>query len=226
MCTFSQETAQRPSCFHEYTSMNSNDLRQSVLPLLRSLGGYLRAAGVRRGLAALSVGLVEARRRDPFAGLGPAKGERERRSRAQAAPAVTIYRALLRSAPRDVALTAMAHVIEAGALAFLAKTLPDVTASSLSEGAPAARGAHVAAWMGRFFTATSEVTEVSEQRVVFEVHACALVRLVSAAGHPELAPLFCKGDETFFRVRGIRLDRPTTLARGDTRCRFELTREA
>lgn len=206
--------------------MNSNDLRQSVLPPLRSLGGYLRAAGVRRGLAALSVGLVEARRRDPFAELGAPRGERERRSRAQAAPAVTIYRALLRSVPRDVALTAMAHVIEAGALAFLAKTLPDVTASSLERGSAETRRAHVTGWMSRFFTATSEVTEVTDERVVFEVHACALVRLVAAAGHPELAPLFCKGDETFFRVRGIRLDRPTTLARGDTRCRFELTREA
>jgi predicted thioesterase len=205
--------------------MNSNEIRQSVLPPLRSLGAYLKAAGVGRGLGALSRGLVEARRADPFAELGAPRDERERRSRAQAAPAVTIYRALLRTAPREVALSAMAHIIEAGALAFLAKTLPDVTASSLSEGAPAARRAHVGAWMGRFFTATSEVTEVSERRVVFEVHACALVRLVSAVGHPELAPLFCKGDETFFRVRGIRLDRPTTLARGDTRCRFELTRE-
>jgi hypothetical protein len=82
----------------------------------------------------------------------------------------------------------------------------------------------VAGWLERFFTASAEVRDVAEGRVVFEVHACALVRLVTVAGHPELAPLFCRGDETFFRLRGLGLTRPTRIAAGGASCRFVLTR--
>jgi hypothetical protein len=161
----------------------------------------------------------------PFRHLPPAADERERQSRAQAGIAINIHRALLQSLDPQRALAVSGRLIEAGALAFLAKTLPDVSAAALANGTQAERAARVRAWFGRFFTATGEVVETTDKRVVFHVHGCALVRLVAAAGHPELGPLFCKGDQAFFAHRQIRLTRPTRLAIGHDHCRFELTRD-
>ena len=194
----------------------------SIGRLLRDAAGD---AGMRPLLGAVVRGALLMRADAAFGHLPPATDERERKSRAQAGVAINIYRVLLQSLDNQRALAVTGRLIEAGALAFLAKTLPDVSAAALASGSQAERAARVKAWFGRFFTATGEVVETSEERVVFHVHGCALVRLAAAAGHPELGPLFCKGDLAFFANRQIRLTRPTRIATGQDHCRFELTRE-
>ncbi len=189
-----------------------------------TFGGYFAIAGVTTGTYALTGGLLLAVQRDLFESLGTPTDTRERLSRQQAGIAVGVYRVLLKRLPPAQALAAMAPLIEAGALAFLMKTLPEVSAETLSEGPAQTRGARVQAWMDRFFTAESHVTEVTADQVILHVTGCSLVRLVHAAGHPELGPLFCKGDLTFFQQRGIALTRPTRIAAGDAVCRFELKR--
>jgi hypothetical protein len=196
--------------------------------MLRAVGTSItsaaQAAGAGPLVFALLKGALLTRPDAAFSALPPAADVRERKSRAQAGVAINIYRVLLKRLPRAEALAAMAPLIEAGAVAFLARLLADMNADSLERGSTEARAMRVRDWLDRFFTATSEVVEVSEARVVFHVHACALVRLVTAAGHPELAPLFCRGDLTFFGLRDIKLERPVTIARGDAHCRFELSR--
>jgi len=188
-------------------------------------GRYFKVAGVKDGALALCAGVLAAKRADPFAFLGKAADLRERLSREQAGIAVCIYRMLLKRIPREKALAAMAPLIEAGAIGFLIKTLPEVRPATLTKGTADTRRTLVRGWIDRFYTATAEIAEVTESQVVFHVTGCALVRLVHAAGHPELAPLFCKGDLAFFQQRGIRLTRPTTIAKGDALCRFELQRD-
>jgi hypothetical protein len=190
--------------------------------VVRLLGAFLAAAGPGVGLAALASAVWN----DPaavFSDLGPAADAREREGRRQAGLAITIYRRLLRNLPPEVALAVMRPLLAAGGLAFLASALSDLSPEALARATTETLGPRVRGWLDRFATATAAVVEASPGRVVFDVHACALVRLCAAAGHPELAPLFCESDAAFFPHRGVRLDRPTTLATGGPRCRFILT---
>ena len=164
----------------------------------------------------------------PFAALEPAADERERASRAQVAPVVALFRALLRRVPPDTALRLTATVVDAGALGHLARTLPELTDARtrrvLHAGDPATIQADGRRMLARFFTATADVVSAGPDHFAFTVTACALHRLVTAVGHPELAPLFCNADARFFAEHGMTLERPTTLASGGTTCPFTIRR--
>ena len=162
----------------------------------------------------------------PFAALGPTSEPREAASRAQAAPIVSLYRALLAQLPAASALGVAGAFVDAGALTFLAKSLPEIAKShgNFASGNMAEMRQNAERMLSRFFTATAEVTDVGPDHVAFTVTACALHRLVIAVGHPELAQLFCRADGLFFAAHGYQLERPTTLAAGGTTCPFHIRR--
>lgn len=135
-----------------------------------------------------------------------------------------LYRELKARIDDAKALEITSGAIEAGAVAHLRKTLGNLKGDALARLEPKEREDRVRGWMDRFFTATTRLDEVSASKVSFTVTACALVRLSHAAGHPELATAFCRGDASYFSSLDppIHLDRPTTIASGGETCPFRL----
>jgi hypothetical protein len=164
-------------------------------------------------------------RERPFEGLPAATDTRERASRAQALPAILLYRELLTRVDPERALAVTTEVITRGAVQHLHKTLGDLDPEAFAALGDAERRARVEGWMDRFFTATAHVDRVDDEGVAFTVTACALARLSRAAGHPELAPAFCRGDAEFFRTRNppVALERSQSIAEGADSCPFRLT---
>ena len=177
-------------------------------------------------LGALRVGvLMVLRGGRPFAHLEPPADSRERLSRAQAAMAIRLYRALRSTVSDARALQIAGQVIEAGAVQFLGRTLGDLDGPAFAALPLEARKKQALGWIDRFFTATASLDHVTDDEVGFTVSACALVRLCREAGHPELAPAFCRGDALFFasQTPPIELERATTLADGGPGCPFRLS---
>lgn len=179
-------------------------------------------------LGALRVGIAveRARRRgEPFADLPAATDGKERGSRAQAGPAVLLYRALLERMSEAEALRVTGEAVVAGALVFLTRTLGPLRRSEVAALDEDGRRRFAEDRADRFPNATLTWDEISAERVRFTVHRCRLVELVAHAGHRELAPLFCLGDARWFGnvEPGVRLERPTTLADGAASCPFTLT---
>ncbi len=180
--------------------------------------GWIRALRV-----GLSVQLAAARG-EPFGDLPPATDTNERGSRAQAGPAVLLYRALKRHVDEPEALRITGRAVEEGALTFLARTIGRLDRDAIDAMSEAERDAWARAKADAFPNATVEWKEIGAQKVVFEVTACRLVQLLHHVGEEQLAPLFCKGDGRYFGEvePGTELIRPTTIAAGDDRCRFTI----
>lgn len=147
------------------------------------------------------------RRGEPFGALPPPANDREAKSRAQIGPAILLYRSL----PRD-ALRITEEIVVASARAFLRKTIGPI------EKVDARRAGEA------FFNATLRWIRVAPEEVRFDVVACHFPVLCRAAGVPELAPVFCRGDAGFFRDQGLRFERTTTIAEGAPLCDFRITK--
>lgn len=188
---------------------------------LRTLVGTLGATEALRVMTGVARRALTDR---PFSHLPKSVDRRERLSRAQARPAILLYRTLLDRLAPERALAVATDVIAAGAVDHLRRTLRGFDASTFATLDDGAQRAQVEAWVDAFFTAETEINAVSSQEVSFTVQRCALVRLSQAAGHPELAPSFCVGDAHFFAHQRppVRLDRPQTLAEGGSCCPFTL----
>ncbi len=190
---------------------------RAALILLRELG-LVRA---------LRVGLSLARRQragEPFAALPPPENDAERLSRAQIGPAILLYQELLRFLPRDEALRLTERVVVVGAVAFLRRSIGRLRRAELAALDEPGRQRFVEARGARFFNATTRWDEVSAASVRFTVTHCRFPPLCQALGVPELAPVFCKGDERFFGSvePDVVLERPHTLAEGAASCPFTL----
>jgi hypothetical protein len=163
------------------------------------------------------------RRGEPFGHLPPPADERERLSRQQASGAILLYRALVHQQLPEPLVTTRRVMAAAGA-SFLRSQLGPLTPRKL-----ATLTADGLRELGeRFFNATIRWDDVGEHHVKFTVTTCTFPALCVAAGHPELAPLFCAVDDAYFGTieKGVRLDRPHTIARGHTSCAFHLYRES
>ena len=193
-------------------------LSGAPLRVLTDSLGYFRTLRVVAGVAKRR--LTE----NPFLSLGPARDRRERESRLQAQTAIFLYRELKLLEPHR-ALELTFRVVEAGAVGHLRKTLGRVRGDVLAQLEPTRRRKRVQGWIDRFFTATAHIEDVTETQVAFTVTACALVRLSHAAGHPELAPAFCRGDASYFASLSppIKLERASTIAEGADQCPFILS---
>ncbi len=184
----------------------------------------VRELGLVRALRVGAAVRWRAWRGEPFADLPPALGFQEVGSRAQAGPAVVLYRVLARALGADEALRVTGVVVEESALVFLEASLGILDRADVSHFDDAGRERFARERAARFPNATLTFDEISSERVKFTVTACRLVELVHHAGHPELAPLFCRGDARYFgEVQpGVRLVRPGTIAGGGATCPFSL----
>ena len=189
--------------------------RTAVRVLVKNLG-WLGALRVGAGVE------WRTRRGEPFADLPPAVGFHEEGSRAQAGPAIVMYRILCDRVGRDEALRITGEVIDEAAQVFLAQSVGTLDRDEIDGLDEEGRDAFARDRAARFPNATLEWNEISSVRVAFTVTACRLHSLVVHAGHPELGPLFCKGDARFFAQKGVRLTRPGTLAQGHDGCPFSL----
>ena len=182
-----------------------------------ALGVLVRELGP---LRALAVGLEVGARMaagEPFSRLDPPATPKERVSRQQIAPAIVLYRVLLRVRGRD-ALRITREVVLAAGAAFMARTVgPLAKAASLDE-------VGLARTTSRFPNAKFSGFEVSADRVAFTAHECLFPALTREAGAPELARFFCEVDAKAFEDLNVRLDRPRTMAEGANDCHFQLIR--
>jgi hypothetical protein len=195
--------------------------RGPVRTLVKALG----TAGAIRVVGSLTRRALTDR---PFRHLPPPTDRRERLSRAQAEPAVLLYRTLLERLSRERALAITTEVIAAGAVDHLRRTLKGLDPTTFAALKPHEREAQVARWVDAFFTAEARIDGVTDREVRFTVERCALARLSHAAGHPELAPSFCVGDAHFFaqQTPPVMLERPETIAEGGSCCPFTLRMQA
>lgn len=182
----------------------------AVRTLIRELG-FLRA---------MRVALAVRRGPDPFGHLPPPEDDREKRSRAQIAPAILLYRELRKHTPE--ALRIAEEIIVAGARTFLRKQVGAVRPRRLERMSSEARRRWVEKTGEAFFNATIEWKRIDAREVRFDVTACRFPALCRAAGVPELAPAFCRGDALFFR-RGVAFERTRTIAEGAKLCDFRIT---
>lgn len=177
-----------------------------------------------RALTGVGLRLAMARLRgEPYRGLGPPAGEKERQSRIEIGEAVLLYRALCARMPREAALEVVRAVIREAAFISFDYLLSPMSPSDLANLDDAERHQLVAENIARFPNADAEIEEAAPERVAFTVTHCRFPALVAQLGHPELAPLFCSADEAYFEERlGVRFSRPQTIAEGAPTCPFRL----
>ena len=162
-------------------------------------------------------------RGEPFAHLPPAHDQRERDSRAQAAPVFVLYRVLEDLGVPD-ALGLVGEVVELGAIRFLARSIGPIRRDAIAAMTDAERQRWVDERARRFPNAVPTFEAVGPDEVRFRIHDCRFVSLAREAGQPALASVFCRGDARYFGSveRGVVLERPHTLASGGPDCPFTL----
>ncbi len=161
---------------------------------------------------------------EPFQDLPPAEGQKDIESREQIAPAVVLYRLLCEELERPEAMRLVGEVVEAGAHVFLRETIGSIS-RELFEGLDAdARRALLDERIGRFPNTIYQIQDAGSSSVRFTVSACRFVRLCSLVGVPELTPVFCAVDASYFSEvePSVELIRPSTIAGGDDCCDFTL----
>lgn len=174
--------------------------------------------------AAATIAAAE-RRGEPFAALGPPDNENARLSREQIGPAILLYRALLAlDYERKRALEVTERAVVAGAVTFLKQTIGRIDRDEIEAMNEAERDEFARSRGEKFFNATVEWNSIDEEAVDFTVTHCKFPPLCEAVGHPELAPLFCKGDAKFFGEveEGVELIRPHMIATGASTCPFRI----
>jgi len=163
-------------------------------------------------------------KREPFRSFPKATDWRERGSRDQAGPAIVLYRALSRRLGTKRALEVCGHVIELGAVLFLSHSVGRLQREQIAQMSNVQREAFAKEKSGKFPNATMTWDEISTRGVRFTISKCRLAELARQTGHPELAPLFCRGDAKFFGQveKDVTLTRPPTIADGASHCHFHI----
>lgn len=70
------------------------------------------------------------------------------------------------------------------------------------------------------------VLEAQENnKLSFQFNKCGLVNLCQNEGVPEVNPILCQTDFVTYGYAGVKLERDETLAQGDKRCLFVVTRK-
>jgi hypothetical protein len=159
----------------------------------------------------------------PFGHLPPPADAREREARRIAEVPVLLYRHLAHTMTQAEALDLTWLIIERGAWRSLAALLDGLDLEAYSRLDLRARIVFIQELLARFPNLTADIDFAEPDRVGFTVTACAFARLTREAGHPELAPLFCRIDALYFKSRGFAFERQTTLASGGPGCPFRLS---
>lgn len=160
----------------------------------------------------------------PFAELPAAESEQERLSREQIGPAILLYLVLRERFDQARALAITEEIVVEAACVFLRQSIGSLRRAELEALDEDGKQAFVKERGERFFNATVTWDEIGTERVRFTVTHCRFPPLCAAAGVPELAPVFCKGDARFFGTvePDVELIRPHTIAGGATTCPFTL----
>lgn len=165
------------------------------------------------------------RRGEPFGSLQAPDSDDERLSREQIGPAVLLYRALLDMGyPVGRALEVTEKAVIEGALVFLRQSIGRIDRASIEAMSHEEREEFARSRGEKFFNATVRWESIDERAVEFTVTHCRFPGLCEAVGHPELAPLFCKGDAKFFGTvePDVELIRPHMIATGGPDCPFRI----
>ena len=192
------------------------DLRMQ-LAALKALAGEL---GWSR---AVRLGIAGERAPDPFADLPEPETDKDGASREQIRPALRLYGVLRAEFGDDEALRLTEAAIVPATLTWLDVVLGPLDVSRYRGADEDARRRWADELMAPFPNADAETVEAADTRFVQHVTRCRFVELCSAAGVPELAPVFCAGDLVYFERGPIDLDRPSTLAGGAPHCEFRFT---
>ena len=160
----------------------------------------------------------------PFQQLGIAADEKESASRKQIQPAILLYQTLRELYDETRAISIASKVIEASAHEFLTGIIGRLDKHELVQLTEPARASYVMERLERIPNTEAKLDYARADGVQFTVSRCHFVELCHRLKLPELAPLFCAVDESYFGQvqKNVRLTRPTTLAKGGANCRFQL----
>lgn len=168
---------------------------------------------------------LEARhlRGEPFHDVGEPVDEKERLSRRQVGQVILLYQLLKEKVGEERAFEIARKLVKAVAIEFLAHALPTLRRAEYVHLDQAARDAKAAEIVRPIVNAESDIAVVGLERVDFTVTKCWFHELTVRAGVPELARMFCAGDEGYFETHQpeIRYTRTTTLAEGGPCCDFK-----
>ena len=158
----------------------------------------------------------------PWRGLPSPADEKEKLTREQAGPAILLYRVLCDRMPQQDALDLTADIATEGALIFLRQTIPTIRAAEMNALSDEQRLEFLQGIQGKFFNADAGDYTIGETDFSFLIQRCRFPELCKATGHPELAPVFCKGDGLFFERHQpeVLFSREHTLARDGQPCDF------
>jgi len=191
---------------------------------LEAVGVLRREIGLPRTLRTLMALEYRHLRGEPWAGLPEAGTEKERISRRQMGQVVILYRLLKEQIGPSRALEVARKVVKSSAIEFLSHVLPALHRKDYEGLSAEDRAAKAAELSQRIANAEADVEVVGLERVDFTVRKCWFVELSRQAEAPELAGLFCAGDEGFFETRQpeIRFTRTLTLAQNQGCCDMKL----
>jgi L-2-amino-thiazoline-4-carboxylic acid hydrolase len=193
---------------------------KNALPSLRAISAHLGPQATARLTAAL---IWRRLRGQPWRELPPPSSERERASREQAGPAILLFRLLQDHVDREKALTITAEILRESAVRFLAQVVPIVRREDYAGVAESRQRELLADIANRF--PNGEINPpllAADAWFGYDVVYCHFPPLCKAVGEPDLAPLFCRGDQHFFDTcqPAVTMKRTATIAEGGAVCDF------
>jgi hypothetical protein len=149
--------------------------------------------------------------------------EKERLSRRQVGQVIILYKLLRDRYGEDRARAIARQLVKSVAIEFLQHALPRLHRPDYVPLSEAERTAKASEIIRPIVNAEAEIVVVGLERVDFTVTRCWFYELTTRAGVPELATMFCAGDEGYFENHQpeIRLSRTMTLAEGGRCCDFQ-----
>lgn len=210
-----------PAALARFDVSESAPAALAVLRRALGLGATVRVVAhlARRGIFA-----------DPLRALGPPEGLDEALTRQQLRAVLLLDDALRVDLGLETerARALLREVVLASGALFLARFQPSIAPEDWTGATPAERETFARRLVSRLFNARVDRVEAWSDALIFDVGACRFVKILSALGRPELAPLFCEVDSAFVSRTGSRLtlERASTLAHGAPRCDFRFSMRA
>lgn len=189
-----------------------------ALAILKRYTGFRNLPVLLLKLAAGSLG------NSAWQSIEPPGDEKDILSRRQMDAAVVLYRLLAPVTGAKKALECLEEIILAGSIEFIRIVLGDMkTLAEITHSEDREKFDEVFRY---FFNADYIIRSFSNDTVEMDITRCRFVELSQRLGVPELAPLFCRGDEILFNSEEspVHLTRKGTLASGASKCDFSFTR--
>lgn len=161
---------------------------------------------------------------NPFKRLNRQKppSAQEKLTQQQMAPLIVLYFILEEQLPRAQTMRLLSELTQRVAIAFLKFNVPVIEKAQYQDLSRKDKLATLKKITQRFFNAKAELKLDSQDNFHFTVNVCYFARYAQLLNVPELAPLFCAADKTYFQTHqpDVRLIRTVTLAADDQPCDF------